>query len=623
MKKSIVARLTIIMGLVVVLTAAIVYYGADMRMSALYHSQKEKRVEYLAKSMSYGLRNVLVTEGTGSEAGRLVENVMRRAMSSDPSLTGCRVENRDGEELYSYLMPGVRSREASSVSVDVKSDTGRIGRITLYYTDNDILTDEKTQQVVAIAGTVASMVTYHMRRFDFFQVRFLAEKIIEEDPDVLYSQVTGPGSRMVYSHRMEEFEELIPDAVKRVSDEVSVLQPVVVQEVGSLGEYGRVVEVAVLVHEGGRRLGVVRIGYSTSSLSRAMAASRRALTLLVAGLTLLALGLGIALARSIARPLVDLTAVARTVSPAQFVGEMQLDRAQREIDALKASFTDLGDRLAARQDEIGELATSFKDLVLALDTYIKQLNVFYRRMSVADRLYAMGQLTAGIAHEINNPLTIISTYTQVMLKRDDLDPEMREEIETIKEEIARIAERVSELRSFSQETQFEFAAVDVYSALNKALSLFRYQINKAGVELETDFGDQPVFVRGDEGKLRQVFLNLLINALQSMSDSETKKLAVSAREDEPGGHVVIQFTDTGCGIDPDQMDRIFDPFFSTKKGGAGTGLGLSISYSIVETHNGRMSVESEPGKGSCFTVTLPPAAGENPASCDVEGAGEQ
>ncbi len=606
MKNGIVTRLTIIIGLMVLLTAAIVYYGSDMRFSLLYRSQKEKRVTFLARSMSYGLKNILVSAGSENEVSRLVENVMRSAMANDPTITGCRVENKEGKILYNFLMPGAGARGASSVSVDVKSETGRIGTITLYYIHNDIFSDEKTQQVVAIAGTIASMVTYHMKRFDFFQVRFLAEKIIEEDPDVIYSEVTGPGDRVVYSHKMEEFKDMLSEEVNRTSADVSPLQPVVVQEIGEIGDYGRVVEVAVLVHEGNRRLGVVRIGYSTASLNRAMVNSRRILTLVIAGITLLALGLGIALARSIARPLVDLTDVARTISPEGFTGDVQLEKAAKEIETLKASFTDLGDRLSSRRDEIGALATSFKDLVVALDTYIKQLKVSYRQISVADRLYAMGQLTAGIAHEINNPLTIISTYIQVMLKRDDIDPEMRGELDTIKEEIARIAERVSELRSFTQETQFEFATIDLHSALNKTLSLFRYQINKKGVTLKAEFDDQPVFVTGDEGKLRQVFLNLMLNSLQAMAYSETKVLAVATEVTE--AEVRIHFSDTGSGIDGKEMDHIFDPFFSTKKGSAGTGLGLSISYSIIETHNGTIRVESTPGEGATFTVILPPAA---------------
>jgi len=611
--------LSILTGLLVLGTAVIIYFGADLRTASLYRSQRETRFSFLAGTMSYGIENIMVSSGSKEEVRRVVSGVLQRAMSADPSIAGCQVKREDGEIVYSFLSPGVDILKISSKTVPIRSGRRSMGTVTIYYVHKDLLEKEKMQQVVVIGTTVASMVESYMSRYEYFQVQFLGREIIEEDPDVLYSSISGPGGREIYSYRMEEFSEYVGGSVKERAERVSPVQPVIVQEIGYSSEYGRMVEVAVLVHDGSKRLGVVRIGYSMASLAEALARSRLLLSLVIFGATLTAFGIAIMLARGIARPLGELTEIARSIYPPEPGSEAHLENAERDIECLRMSFEKLGERLSARGDEVGRLATSFQDMIGNLEQYIGQLKSLYQRISIADRLYAMGQLSAGIAHEINNPLTIISTYTQMLLKRQDLEPELREELETIKEEISRISERVSELKSFSQESRFEYAPEDVNDVLDRTLGLCRYQIQKSGVRLESRLLDEEMPATIDAGKMRQVFLNLILNALHAMEESEEKRLEIRTAMDRERREILVTVADSGPGIDPEALPRIFDPFFTTKKPGSGTGLGLSICYNIVQYHGGSITIDTEPGRGTAFTVHIPMDKANEDENDDTQG----
>jgi two-component system, NtrC family, sensor kinase len=283
-----------------------------------------------------------------------------------------------------------------------------------------------------------------------------------------------------------------------------------------------------------------------------------------------------------------------------------VEDAEQDLKNLSESFDRLGTRFKARGDEVSELATAFRVMIDSLGKRIRELKTFYQKISVADRFYAMGQLSSGIAHEINNPLAIISTYVQIILKRPDIDPEMRTDVETISEEIERIADKVKDLLSFAQESKYQFAASDVHALLRKSLDLTRHQFKKNGIAVEELFAaGEPLMIRMDPQKLRQVLLNLILNAVQAMSDSPVKKLRVGTKVLEDENRVEIFFGDTGVGIAEENLEHIFDPFFTTKKTGVGTGLGLSISYSIITEHHGELLVESKPGEGAVFRIILP------------------
>ena len=224
----------------------------------------------------------------------------------------------------------------------------------------------------------------------------------------------------------------------------------------------------------------------------------------------------------------------------------------------------------------------------------------------ADKLSSIGLLAAGVAHEVNTPLAVISSYAQMLAKQVEGDPSKAKALEKITSQTFRASEIVNSLLSFSRTTADEMTPLQVDKTLTDTLGLVEPQLRKAQVEVETDFEDGLPEVRGVSGKLQQVFLNIVLNARDAMP--EGGKLTVRARraENADGEDVVrIEIADTGAGIPREKLARIFDPFFTTKAPKRGTGLGLSVSYGIIKEHGGSLSADSTLGEGAAFTIELP------------------
>jgi signal transduction histidine kinase len=227
-------------------------------------------------------------------------------------------------------------------------------------------------------------------------------------------------------------------------------------------------------------------------------------------------------------------------------------------------------------------------------------------MHQTEKLAALGELVAGVAHELNNPLTGISMFAQLLLD-ESLGEDQRESVRMIKREADRAVGVIRDLLAFSRKTGPRLVAVDLNALINQTIRLRGYSLQTAGVQVRPDLDPKLPAIPGDDRKLQQVLLNLIVNAEYAMHRQETRQLAVrTAWEDAPdGGRVLIEITDTGTGMAPELVKHIFEPFFTTKPAGVGTGLGLSVSYGIVHAHGGTITVRSAPGTGSTFVVTLP------------------
>ena len=220
----------------------------------------------------------------------------------------------------------------------------------------------------------------------------------------------------------------------------------------------------------------------------------------------------------------------------------------------------------------------------------------------AEKLAAVGELVAGVAHELNNPLTGISTFAQLLLE-ESLQPEQAESVQLIKREADRAIGVIRDLLLFARKTEPRDVPVDINTIVQHTIRLRSYASRSSGIEVHTHLDPSNPQVRGDDQKLQQVLLNLLVNAEYAMQDVHVRHLSVMTRKEHGKVHIVI--SDTGQGMPEDVKQRIFEPFFTTKPAGVGTGLGLSVSYGIVQAHNGGISVDSTPNVGTTFTVTLP------------------
>jgi two-component system NtrC family sensor kinase len=224
-----------------------------------------------------------------------------------------------------------------------------------------------------------------------------------------------------------------------------------------------------------------------------------------------------------------------------------------------------------------------------------------RKLVQADKLSSIGLLAAGVAHEVNTPLAVISTYAQMLAKQVAGDEQKSKLLDKIARQTFRASEIVNSLLNFSRTSSTAFEDIDLNRVVRETLTLLEHQFQKASITVESGLEDALPLIRGNAGKLQQVFLNLFINARDAMESGGT--LRVTTRPDEGG--VRVEVSDSGPGIPRENLARIFDPFFTTKGARKGTGLGLSVSYGIVEEHGGVIEVESKPGEGTLFHLEFP------------------
>ena len=223
-----------------------------------------------------------------------------------------------------------------------------------------------------------------------------------------------------------------------------------------------------------------------------------------------------------------------------------------------------------------------------------------------EKLAAIGELVAGVAHELNNPLTGISTFAQLLLE-DEMHTEQKESVSLIKREADRAITVIRDLLLFARKTDARDVSVDINTIVQHTVRLRALASRSHGIQVHMHLDPSGPKIRGDEQKLQQVILNLLVNAEAALQNAELRHLTVTTQKKEES--VVIIVADTGHGMTPAIRQRVFEPFFTTKPPGEGTGLGLSVSYGIIQAHQGTISVESTPEVGTTFTISLP-LAGE-------------
>jgi len=251
---------------------------------------------------------------------------------------------------------------------------------------------------------------------------------------------------------------------------------------------------------------------------------------------------------------------------------------------------------SSSRDEISKLIEAFNRMAIELDTKQEQL-VHSRKIA------AIGTFTAGIAHELNNPINNIYLTAETLLEdhQSMSPPECKELILDVLNQSERAGDIVKNLLDFSRSEMPSFSELKINDVIQKTLKLVKNQVMLAGINTEVKVQEATPAINGNLRNLEQVFLNLFLNAIQAMPDGG--KITVDVREEN---HFVrVDVSDTGVGMQPDQLQRIFEPFYTTKQVGRGTGLGLAVSYALIKKHGGYIEVQSEVDKGTTFSIFLP------------------
>jgi two-component system NtrC family sensor kinase len=337
----------------------------------------------------------------------------------------------------------------------------------------------------------------------------------------------------------------------------------------------------------GERVGILYVGVLEAKYADIRGKALSLLILITGAGMVLAVGIGYILANKIIQPV------------------HQLIRASREVSRGNLS-PEVG---PISSTEIGVLQKTFKEML----GYLQECDARQRAESEhmllqSEKQASIGKLAGGVAHEINNPLTGILTYTHMLLRRKDIGEDIRSDLQTIAEATERVRKIVKGLLDFSRQTKLDPEPTDVNRLVRSSIALLENQALIRGVDLNCEPGEGLPMVTLDRSRLQSVLLNIIINAFDATKPGDTITVTTTmivSTGNPDRKEVEISVTDTGCGIPPENLDRLFDPFFTTKEVGQGTGLGLAVSYGIVERHGGTIRVQSKVGQGSTFTIQLP------------------
>ena len=437
------------------------------------------------------------------------------------------------------------------------------------------LVKEMQSSGIATARTVQLAVNDIILSSDIFRVGMFKVgqfiKNIGKSEKVLYVMVEDNEGRVRTHSNFDIVEEISMDDLmsKKALEALNTEEPMQQYYEDRDGEV--VYEVALPIDKSlkEKNWGVVRIGLSTKQMMVDIAKSRNQIMLISIVPILLGILSSIFLARTITRP------IKRLVQGAMAIAGGDLEQ---EI-AIKT------------KDEIKDLADAFNQMTRSL-----------RQMRKVEKLVILGELAAGVAHEVRNPLTSIKGFTQFLM--EDLKPDEEKKKEfmgIIVKEVDRLNSVVEELLDFAKPTESKFAEIDVDTVLDKTISLIELEASVQKVNITKEASDGLPLIYADGEKLEQAFLDLMINGLQAMPKGGDFLIKTSYKNVKQA--VEIQFIDSGVGIPEECLDKIFDPFFTTKK--EGTGLGLSIVQRIINEYGGFITLKSKLGKGTTFMVELP------------------
>jgi two-component system NtrC family sensor kinase len=347
-------------------------------------------------------------------------------------------------------------------------------------------------------------------------------------------------------------------------------------------------------------LGVLDIVMSLEDVDREIAENRRkVLFFALMMIVIISILIGGYIYKSVTVPIHKLVTGTKKIASGDL--SYRIDAISKgEIGELAQSYNTMADNLEEAKSELTKWA---KTLERRVEERTIQLKKTQNQLMQSEKLASLGKLAAGVAHELNNPLTGVLTYASLLHESAPEESEQKEDLEIIINETKRCREIIRGLLDFARQSKPAKKEVNINSVLQDTLAVIKYQSVFRDIEIVQKLDESIPPVPLDADQFEQVFMNIIMNAAEAMPDGGTLTLETSLTDG--GNSIQLSFSDTGSGIKKEHMDKLFDPFFTTKEVGKGTGLGLAVTYGIVKRHNGTIEVKSTIGEGTTFIVTLP------------------
>ena len=362
------------------------------------------------------------------------------------------------------------------------------------------------------------------------------------------------------------------------------------------------------------KVGSIKLVLSLSNVKNAISEAQKAAFLVTAAILLFGILTIASLVRYVTRPVRMLVSATDRISRGDLSQNVDIQSSD-EIGQLANTFNKMVDSLRKSRNEIEEYNRNLEQKIVQRTIELEEAQT---QLLQSEKMGAIGQLAAGVAHELNNPLGGILGYSQIALEKmskighNETDENQHEDYVRYLSEIEKQARRckdiVQNLLQFSRlPKKIEFEQISINHIVKETVTFIEHQLSMHQIELKLDLNESIPDISGNAGQLQQVFMNLIINAIHASQSGSWIKIKThsSPALGEFGGAAEIMFIDNGCGMPQENIKKIFEPFFTTKELGKGTGLGLSVSYGIIRNHGGEIKVTSEEGKGTTFIVVLP------------------
>ncbi len=406
------------------------------------------------------------------------------------------------------------------------------------------------------------------------QLGELVSNFKSQEPDIKFIEVTDNLNRIIAHTDWRKVNSVESDSLSRLINSTSKTLTAIYDDTRS----GATLETVTPLNIYGKRWGVMKIGFDASGLILKL---KELYFLLLFSMALVISGSFAALyflSGRLTRTLSELVAFLDNL-------DLDLENAEKEVEITS---------------ETEFLYEKFEQMRARLQRSKAELIQAQKQIYQAEKLASIGRLASGVAHEINNPLNGIKSCLYAIEKNPQNFERNKEYLDLIDEGINNIELIVKKLLGFARQKSDSNEPVNLAATLSKVLSLLDYRLNQKRAEIKRECDDK-VVVNADEQLLQEVFMNILLNALDAINEGGKIKVAVS----QNGNEAVVEITDNGEGIEKDELNKIFDPFYTTKEPGKGTGLGLSVSLGIIENLNGKIEVESEKNKGTTFRIIIP------------------